>query len=110
MTISEVNAFAEKVKAALLNAETDRRTVAALTDLVRGEVTRRKGRIDEAMRAKDGKVLAYVRGAQDGARVGDMIKSLKINRKALARALARLRDEGSIKMVGKRRLARYLAS
>jgi hypothetical protein len=101
LTIAEVTAFAERVKAALAHADTDRRTVDALRALVRGEDgggKRGAGTNGTARtgRANDGRILSFVKSHKGGARVGDMIKTLGMNRKALARALQRLRAGGSI--------------
>ena len=108
LTIAEVNAFAQRVKAALENAETDRRTVEALRALVKGDKQRTNGTARRG-REFDDRILAFVRGQKTGAQVGDLIRQTGMNRKALTRVLARLRRDGSIKMTGAKRLARYFA-
>lgn len=113
LTIAEVNAFAERIKAVLLDAETDRRTLEALRALVRGEgngLARNGSRGPRMGRNMDGKVLEQVKAHKTGAQVGDLMKSLRMNRKAVSRALQRLRDAGSVKMVGTKRLARWIVS
>jgi hypothetical protein len=121
LTIAEVEAFADKMKAVLANAEADRRTVEALRALIAGGGGRRRAALlgdegDEgrgggrrANAANDGRILEAVRGAKEGVRVGDLIKMLRLNRKALTRALKRLRDTGQVRMSGEKRLARYHA-
>jgi DNA-binding transcriptional ArsR family regulator len=105
----------------LAGAEADRRTVEALRALIAGggaRVGRRGLSIDDdagdgggrrANVANDGRILEAVRGSKEGVRVGDLIKQLRLNRKALTRALKRLRDTGQVKMAGEKRLARYHA-
>jgi len=123
LSIAEVEAFAEKIKATLANAEADRRTVEALRALIAGtggRVGRRGAAITEgddegrggrrANVANDGRILEAVRGSKEGVRVGDLIKMLRLNRKALTRALKRLRDSGQVRMTGEKRLARYHAA
>jgi hypothetical protein len=122
LTVGDVLAFAERVKAALESAEADRRTVAALRALVGGNgaglsraAFARRGGAGLRGRAQstsvaDGRILELVRGRKDGVVAGDLIKALRLNRKALNRALRRLRSEGKVKMTGKKRLARYFAN
>lgn len=126
LTIADIEAFADKMKAVLAGAEADRRTVDALRALIAGgggRAGRRaaafgdEGGGDEgrgggrrANAANDSRILEAVRGAKEGVRVGDLIKMLRLNRKALTRALKRLRDTGQVKMAGEKRLARYHAS
>ncbi len=125
LTVGEVMAFAARVKAALEGAETDRRTVAALRAMVTGgggiRLAGRPGRPagglgvgrrgSFASAASDRKILELMKGlgkkSKDGVAAGDLIRSLRVNRKALNRTLRRLRDEGKVKMTGKKRLARY---
>jgi hypothetical protein len=124
LTVGEVMAFAARVKAALEGAESDRRTVAALRAMVTGSGSIRLagrpgrpatsfggrlalGRRGFASAASDKKILDLMKGKKSGVAAGDLIKSLRVNRKALNRTLRRLRDEGKVKMTGKKRLARY---
>lgn len=113
-------AFAARVKAALEGAESDRRTVAALRAMVTGSgsirLAGRPGRPASAFggvgrgfgsAASDKRILELMKGKKAGVAAGDLIKTLRVNRKALNRTLRRLRDEGKVKMTGKKRLARY---
>jgi len=123
LTVGEVIAFTERVKAALLGAEADRRTVAALRQLVSGGGGSRgagglgrptlaslRGGSPLRGAANDGRILELVRAKKDGVAAGDLIRTLRMNRKALNRALRRLRAGGKVKMTGKKRLARYFAT
>lgn len=118
-----MDAFAEKIKATLANAEADRRTVEALRALISGAGGRVGGRRGAAIGdgdeerggrranvANDGRILEAVRASKEGVRVGDLMKVLRLNRKALTRALKRLRDSGQVRMTGEKRLARYHAA
>jgi hypothetical protein len=120
LTVGEVMAFAARVKAALEGAESDRRTVAALRAMVTGSgsirLAGRPGRPASAFggvgrgfgsAASDKRILELMKGKKAGVAAGDLIKTLRVNRKALNRTLRRLRDEGKVKMTGKKRLARY---
>ncbi len=116
ITIGEVNAFAEKVKALLENAEADRKTVIALRSLLGGRAGRavslgggrrggRRGRANAE--AVQGKVLEAVKRAKGGVRLGELVDDTGIGRATVQRALQKLRDAGSVKLVGQKRLAKY---
>jgi uncharacterized membrane protein len=118
ITVSEVNAFAEKIKTLLENAEADRKTVIALRALLGGSAGRaialggrrgaRRGRANAE--AVKGKVLDAVKRAKGGARLGELVEDTGIGRATIQRALQKLRDAGSVKLVGQKRLAKYYAA
>ena len=123
ITVAEIESFLDRVRATIASAEADRRTVQALRALVagssrlgalpRGSATSRSegaGRGRPANVANDGRILELVRSAKDGIRVGELSKTLRMNRKALARTLKRLREGGQVRMTGEKRLARYHAA
>lgn len=105
LSVSDVTAFAERVRAALIGAEADRRTIEALTLFISGQAgeARRSG----VARVSDEELLELVRAQKNGARAGDLLKATRMHTKALTRAMRRLREEGSIVMVGEKRTARY---
>ncbi len=119
LTVAEVTAFAERVKAVLSNAEADRRTVAALRSLLGGgkglpggsrDLGRRNGVRGASNEKVQGKVLDYIKSQKNGARLGEVVDSLGLNRAVAARVMARLRQGGAVKLVGHKRLARYHAA
>jgi uncharacterized membrane protein len=113
ITIAEVTAFAEKVKAALASAEQDRRTVHALRSLLggKGVSVAVKGEVQKSRRANaeavQTKVMDAVKGSKGGVRVGEIVEETGISRAVVQRALQRLRDAGQVKLVGEKRLAKY---
>jgi IclR helix-turn-helix domain len=115
LTVAEVTAFADRIKAALANAEADRRTVQALRSLLGGSgraVNIGLGRRGKrgGSEAAEGKVLEAVKGAKGGIRLGEIVDALGLNRAVAARALQKLRHKGEIKLVGHKRLAKYHAA
>jgi len=112
LTVAEVTAFADRIKAALANAEADRRTVQALRSLLGGSgrsvaLIARGRRGTEQTEAK---VLEAVKSAKGGARLGEIVDTLGLNRATAARILQKLRQKGSVKLVGHKRLAKYHAA
>ncbi len=116
LTAAEVTAFAERIKAALANAEADRRTVQALRSLLGGGSGRAvnlgigQGRGRGGAEQAQAKVLDAIKGAKTGIRLGEIVDALGLNRALVARALQKLRQKGAIKLVGHKRLARYHAA
>jgi len=127
LTSAEVTAFTQRLLATLAAADADRRMLRSLRELAAGfgaskggggqkpatvekvkGAIRGKGRTTAATaQAHDQRILDEVRAKKDGIAVGALIESLRMNRKALTRALKRLRDAGAVKMEGEKRLARY---
>lgn len=108
LTVAEVNAFAEKIKAIITSAEQDRRTVQALRALLGGKAAAAIGRIrGRAAAVSEQKVLDVVKSSKGGVRVGEVVDALGINRAAAQRVLQKLRNAGSVKLVGHKRLAKY---
>ncbi len=111
LTLAEVNAFAEKVKAVIQSAEQDQRTVQALRALLGGKAAAAIGRIrGKSAAASESKVLDVVKGSKQGVRVGEVVDALGINRAAAQRTLQKLRHAGQVKLVGHKRLAKYYAT
>jgi len=125
LTSAEVTAFADRLIATLEAAEADRRTLEALRTLAVGtgnsgssggqkraagqkaKVERPTSRSVLGAHAQDQRILDEVRARKEGIAVGVLIDTLHMNRKALTRALKRLRDAGQVRMEGEKRLARY---
>ena len=110
LTVAEVNAFADKVKAIIQAAEQDQRTVQALRALLGGKAAAAIGRIrGRSAAVSEGKVLEVVKGNKQGVRVGEVVDELGISRAAAQRTLQKLRTAGQVKLVGHKRLAKYYA-
>ena len=115
ITAAEVTAFAERIKDALANAEADRKTVLALQGLLRtsGPLGRGAAGAGRGTRASSeavqNKVLQALKGERGGAQLGTLVDATRFGRNSVQRALQRLRRAGSVKMVGKKRLAKYHA-
>ncbi|HZS38780.1 MAG TPA: helix-turn-helix domain-containing protein [Polyangia bacterium] len=112
LTVAEVTAFADRIKAALANAEADRRTVQALRSLLGGSgravnLGLGRGRGRGGSEQVEAKVLEAVKSSKTGIRLGEIVDALGLNRAMAARALQKLRQKGEIKLVGHKRLARY---
>ena len=116
ITTAEVSAFAERIKAALSNAEADRKTVLALQTLLRSSGPLGRGaalggrRTRVSSDAVQSKVLQALKGTRGGAQLGVLVDATRLGRNSVQRALQRLREAGKVKMVGKKRLARYHAA
>jgi DNA-binding transcriptional ArsR family regulator len=113
LTLADIDLFAGKLRALVAQAETDRHTILTLRQLVGGSLGAIIGgklpRALEGASASDDQILSTVKQSKDGVRLGLLQRTLGMNRKALARALKRLRDKGLIKLVGEKRRAAYHA-
>src|SRR5262245_57893529 len=108
ITAAEVTAFADRIKAALQHADADRKTVLALQTLLSSSGPLGRGvalggrRARVSSEAVQGKVLQALKGARSGAQLGALVESTRLGRNSVQRALQRLRQNGKVKMVGKK--------